>query len=162
MEKTILSKLGGRGSVKCLAAAAAAGLLLFLLGGTLFGGGEGKEQGAEDVAHDSIRFYTEELEKRIEAICLEVHGVKEAHVLLTLEGGSEYVYSANTSAARSTLFTAGKSGESPVLVQEICPKIRGVAIVCTRGDDSAVQLTITELLSAALGISAANIRVAGT
>jgi stage III sporulation protein AG len=91
------------------------------------------------------------MEERIETLCEELSGVREAHVLLTLESGVEYVYADGGAWDR----------ESPLLLQEISPQIRGVAVICTGGDDSAVRLTITELLSAALGIPSSRIRVAG-
>lgn len=157
----ILAKMKG---IRWILAVAAVGLLLLFVGTSLDTGAKQSAQSAADTeGYDFIRFYTESLEKRIEALCREVHGVNEAHVLLTLEGGSEYVYAANTSSSsHSYTILQQQQGETPVLVQEICPKIRGVAVVCTHGDDSAVRLAITELLSAALGISSANIRVAGS
>ena len=111
----------------------------------------------------SVRFYTEEMEARIADLCRQIHGVSEVHVLLTMEGSSEYVYAENTSgSARDYVILQKGDGSAPVQVHEIYPKIRGVAVVCTRGGDSEMQRTITELLSAALGISASRIRVAGT
>ena len=127
-------------------AAACAGLL-FLIGGSYFSRGGS----SAEVQDASVRFYTRTMEERIEALCEELSGVREAHVLLTLESGVEYVYADGGAWDR----------ESPLLLQEISPQIRGVAVICTGGDDSAVRLTITELLSAALGIPSSRIRVAG-
>ncbi len=128
-------------------AAACVGLLLLIGAGIL--GRDGASASAPQDA--SVRFYTRTMEERIEALCEELSGVREAHALLTLESGVEYVY------ADGGLWDR----ESPPLLQEISPQIRGVAVICTNGDDSAVRLTITELLSAALGIPASRIRVAG-
>ena len=111
----------------------------------------------------AVQFYTEHLEKRIEDLCRQMRGISEAHVLLTLDGSSEYVYAEDGgSASREYVLMQRDSTEAPLLVKEICPRIRGVAVVCTHGDDSAVRLAITELLSAALGIPASAVRVAGT
>ena len=142
---------------------AAAGIGIFLLlTAPYFSASEKKDIQTDTDTYFSVRFYTENLEERIAALCRQVHGVNEAHVLLTLEGGSEYKYAESISgAARDYIITENADGESPVLVQEIYPQIRGVAVVCTRGDDSSVQLTLTQLLSAALGIPASRIRVAG-
>jgi len=131
---------------RVLAAAAVLGLLL-LVWGRARASAPASSGGAPEV---SLRFYTELLEERVAALCREVGGVREAHVLLTLEGGVEYVYA-----------EAARSAETPLLLQQISPQIRGVAVVCTHGGDSAVQRTITELLSAALGVPASRIRVAG-
>ena len=120
------------------------------------------ESKAEE-SYYSVRFYTEEMESRIADLCRQVHGVNEVHVLLTMEGSSEYVYAENASgSARDYVILQKGDGSEPVQVHEIYPKIRGVAVVCTRGGDSEMQRTITELLSAALGIAASRICVAGT
>lgn len=117
----------------------------------------------DDGGFTSVQFYTENLEERIAKLCREVHGVSEVYVLLTLDGGSEKIYAEDSAAsARDYVILQGSTEEQPVLIREIYPKIRGVAIVCSHGDDSAMQLTITELLSAALGIPSSSIRVAGT
>ena len=55
-----------------------------------------------------------------------------------------------------------KSGsEEAVTVAEIYPEIRGVAIVCTGGDDPGIRTALTELLSASLGIPTHRIKIAG-
>ena len=121
------------------------------------------QENKETKTYESVYFYTEELEKRIETICREIKGVSEAHVLLTLDGGSEFIYAEDTSAsAREYVIIEGKEAGAPILIQEIYPEIRGVAVVCSHGNDSEMQKTVTELLSAALGISSSRIRVAGT
>ena len=52
-------------------------------------------------------------------------------------------------------------GDKTVLINEIYPQIRGVAIVCTNGDNVQIQKKVTELISASLGISSGRITVAG-
>ena len=96
-------------------------------------------------------------------MCRQIHGIGEVHVLVTLEGGCEYVYAENiTGGSHSYLLSSDGEGESPVFVQQIYPRIRGVAVVCTKGSDSAVQLAVTQLLSAAFDIPTSRIYVAGT
>ncbi len=115
----------------------------------------------------AVQYYTEILEQRITALCTSISGVQEATVLLTLESGSEYVYAQNTTTSGSNtgawdyVIIQQGEGEEAVMVTEIYPRVRGVAVVCTGGDSAAVQQTITELLSASLGISSNRIRVAG-
>lgn len=147
--------------IKWIAAATAAGLLLLFAG--TFSDEKTPAENETAETYYAVGFYTENLEERIARLCRELGGVKEAYVLLTLEGGSEYVYAENESAsARDYVILRSSDDESPLPVQEISPRIRGVAVVCTHGDDSAVRLTITELLCAALGIPASAVRVAGT
>ena len=142
--------------------AALLGLVLILWGGTAARDTD-KERNDDTESYFSVRFYTEDLEERIEELCKQLHGIGEVHVLVTLEGGSEYVYAENISgSSRSYLLTAEEEGESPVFVQQIYPRIRGIAVVCSRGDDSAVRLAVTQLLSAAFDIPSSRICVAGT
>ena len=150
--------------IRVVVLAAAAGVLLLLFGSVWSGDSMNvKTEASATEAYYSVRFYTENLEERIASLCREVNGINEAHVLLTLDGGSEFVYAeTGENTARDYVILQGTEENGAVLVKEIYPKIRGVAVVCTRGDDSAVRLTVTELLAAALGIPTSSIRVAGT
>lgn len=137
--------------------------VILLIGGGFLGREGGETQNEDTDAYFSVRFYTENLEERIEELCRQLHGIGEVHVLVTLEGGCEYVYAENIAGgSHSYLLTANGDGESPVFVQQIYPRIRGIAVVCSRGDDSAVQLAVTQLLSAAFDIPSSRIYVAGT
>lgn len=145
-----------------MAAVALLGIAL-LIGGRVVGKESDTGQTVDADAYFSVRFYTEDLEERIEELCRQVHGIGEVHVLVTLEGGCEYVYAENiTGGSHSYLLTADGEGESPVFVQQIYPRIRGIAVVCSKGEDSAVRLAVTQLLSAAFDIPSSRIYVAGT
>ena len=138
------------------------GVLLLLFGPYL---SETNTSGDLDTVNDrqSVQYYTEHMEERIEKLCCQIRGIGEAHVLLTLDGSAEYIYAENSGpTAREYVILQGSDTENPLLVKEIYPEIRGVAVVCTHGDDSAVRLAVTELLSAALGIPSSCIRVVGT
>ena len=157
-----IAEMGKIRGLRSIIAAAAAGILLLTFGSVKTG--QTNVKGKEDEKkYYEAEFYTEYLEKRIENLCREVHGIHEAHVLLTLEGDGENIYAENKKdTARDYVILQGDGEETGILVQTVTPRIRGVAVVCTRGDDSTVRLTGTELLSAALGIPASDIRVAGT
>lgn len=145
-----------------IAVAALLGVAL-LVGGGLIGRESETEQADDTDSYFSVRFYTEDLEERIEELCRQVHGIGEVHVLVTLEGGCEYVYAENISGgSRSYLLKEDGEGEAPVFVQQIYPRIRGIAVVCSKGEDSAVRLAVTQLLSAAFDIPSSRIYVAGT
>ena len=105
---------------------------------------------------------------RLQLVCQPsaavVATIEPCSVLVTRDSGSEYVYAANTeesegSGTREYLIVSGENGGEPVRVTEICPKVRGVAVVCTNGDRADVKEKITTLLSAALGIPTNRIRV---
>lgn len=117
-----------------------------------------------------ISTYTGLLEKRISDLCESVSGINKAVVLVTLESGSEYVYAQNTDSheskdikdiTRDYLILQNGNEDTTVLVKEIFPKIRGIAVVCTSGDDPVVQKKIIDLLSAALGVASNRICVSG-
>ncbi|MGN1408994.1 MAG: hypothetical protein ACI4XJ_02335 [Eubacteriales bacterium] len=129
------------------------GLALILLGSLDFGKGKNTE-----VKYDDVSFYTEYLEDKIEEICRSIGGIDEVQVLLTLDCSSEYVYG---ESASDYIILKNDSGEDAVLLREIYPKVRGIAVVCTGGDLPRIRETITELLSAAMGISVSKIKVAG-
>jgi stage III sporulation protein AG len=110
---------------------AAMGAALFLLGGLL---GERDREKTD---------YAGYLEKRVRELCLSIDGVDEAAVFLTLD---------ETETA-SGMFGESKTGGTP--------SVRGIAVVCTGGEYRTVRATVTDLLSAALGVSANRISVAG-
>lgn len=82
---------------------------------------------------------TSELTNMIESI--EKAG--ETQVLLTLESSYEYVY----------------LDDDKTLAKILEPKIRGVAVACTGGDDPVVIEKITKLLSTVLSVSTSSISV---
>ena len=131
-------------------AAAAAGILLLV-----FGGFAGTADTKNDTAYTDVGFYTEYLEKRIRTLCLSVEGITEAEVFLTVDCSSEYIYG----EGGDYLILSG--GEEAVMLCEIYPKVRGIAVVCTGGNSAVVRETVTRLLSAALDLPSSKIEVAG-
>ena len=105
------------------------------------------------------------LEERITALVREVDGVGDCHVMVTLESGSRFVYAADqtysgTGGSEKTLLVETDSGPVGLLVTEIQPSVKGVAIVCDGGGDPAVCQRVTGLVSAAFNISLGRIGVA--
>lgn len=138
------------------------GILLILIG--TFSSQKKTEKTAGDF---SVKYYTETLEDRIADLCKSVDGVSDVHVLLTLDTGSEFVYAQNGEVASSGasisdyLIVEQNGDENVVLVKEIYPAVRGVAIVCRGGEYATIRQTLSELLGAALGIPQAKIKIAG-
>ena len=146
-----------------LAGAAVLGVVLILLPRFL---PDGEKEGTEDTGQTDPSYYSSILEEKIRQLILRVEGIEEAAVLLTLDGSSELVYAQNSSVSEDGrtedyLVIQEDGGERTGLLSEIYPRIRGVAIVCTGGDDVQIQKKITELLSASLGIPSNRITVAG-
>ncbi len=108
--------------------------------------------------------YSSVIEEKIEAFLGSVEGIDFVKVFVTVDGGNELelaeIGGADGYASDYLVIDRGNEEEAAV-VREVYPQIRGIAVACTGGNSPAVQKTITDLLSAALGISTNNIMVAG-
>ena len=164
--KKLFESLGGRRTAVLVTALIAVGIFL------LFAPHESSENDAAELSAPTsvqeLSEYTAELEERITSLITSVDGIEYAKVLITLESGREVVFAENSSdeissdrtSRTSNYLTLERSGDSEALpVTEICPKVRGVAVVCDRGSEPAVQSKLTELLSAALGITSNRIMI---
>ena len=166
------------GSERCVKAMKKSGKLVIALAGVILGvlllliGNRAREE--ESTAADppvttetkSAETYREELEARMEAICSRVAGVGAVDVIVTLEGGYEYVYATDkktTVGGESTSYITVGSGddESLVYVTERLPPILGIGVVCTGGMDPTVRREVTALLAAAFGVGSNKIYVTG-
>ncbi|MBE6541920.1 MAG: hypothetical protein E7672_05690 [Ruminococcaceae bacterium] len=136
---------------------AALGCGLIILAG--FSGGDEEPNKTE---YTDVGFYTEYLERRICDLCKSINGITEATVFLTLDCSSEFIYETEGDGASDFLILTGKDGEYAVMLCEIYPRVRGIAVVCTGGDLPRIQQSVTELLSASLGISSGKIKVVGS
>ncbi|MBR5124233.1 MAG: hypothetical protein IKU90_03800 [Clostridia bacterium] len=112
----------------------------------------------------SVEAYRADLEARMESICAQVAGVGAVDVVVTLEGGYEYVYATDkrvTSSGETVSYITVGSGEGKTLVYvtERAPAITGIGVVCTGGTDANVRREVTSLLSAAFGVGSNKIYV---
>ncbi len=127
-----------------------------------------KEKEEEGVGYDTedVTYYSEKLENKIRELICKSKGVGNATVVVSLDSTGEYVWAENESEGNGT--TLGEyvivnrdDNEETVLIKEIYPRVRGVAVVCDGGNSTEVQNRVTLLISAALGISANKIAVSG-
>ena len=134
--------------------------LLFLLGlGLLLGGnlGSSGEEAVETSPRESAREYQERLTREVESLCRDVAGVGKVTVLIRLSGGYEYVYARD---GDGDYFGVGSGSKKEAVIEQVLPPtVAGIGIVCEGGDSAAVRQTLTELLSAALGIGANKIYI---
>lgn len=146
------------------------GVLLLVLGNThRFGGGEDSSPSdtpAPGVVARTTEEYRTDLEARMEAICAQVVGVGTVDVIVTLEGGYEYVYATDkktTVGGESTSYITVGNGdnESLVYITERLPAVIGIGVVCSGGMDATVRCEVTSLLSAAFGVGTNKIYVTG-
>lgn len=87
--------------------------------------------------------YSEKLTSDLSAMIENITGAGEAKVLLTLDSSYEYVY----------------LDDDKTLAKILEPKIRGVAVACTGGDDPVVKEKVTKMLSTVLSLSTSCISV---
>ena len=146
----------------------ALGVLLLVFGNRAGNTSESPDPSAlpEGAVSRSVEEYRADLEARMEGICGQVAGVGTVDVIVTLEGGFEYVYACDvksTSGGQSTSYVTVGSGddESLVYVTERAPAITGIGVVCSGGMDATVKREVTALLSAAFGVGSNKIYVTG-
>lgn len=149
--------------------AALLGILLLWLGSVA--AKEKTDESEKSVQNDPSSMSAEEFaamtEEKIVAICSEVAGVGEVRAVVTLGGGYRAVYASDsqnsgTSYRSETVLKGSGSSEQAILVGYETPKITGIGIVCTGGDDPTIRQRIVSLVSAAFDISSHKIYVVGS
>ena len=121
-----------------------------------------------DLARTDTAAYVAEQERKLAEMLKRIDGVSDPFVMITLDTSSEYIYASKQSIKESSSANGGttqrdvqrelilyedeRKAKSPILVKEIKPKIKGVAVVC-RGIGSAdMQLEIINLVSTVLSL----------
>ena len=143
-----------------------AGVLLLVL--PLPGGGEA-EEGRGAPVEAGVDFDLEGLERRMEAALSQVEGAGEVSVGLTLRSGTRQVLAQDVSSARgqeeqseertTVVVSSGSGREEAVALQQVYPQFQGALVVCTGGEDPAVQLKMVEAVSALTGLGSDKISI---
>lgn len=138
--------------------------------------GQKSEKAAEETSAED---YRRAAEKSICSIVKSITGDKSPTVVITLESGVRYDYAdlkesdtsastgkeseENRKATKQSYITVRTSdgGEKPLIVTQIMPQIRGVAIVCRFGDTPDVAEKIQNAVTAALNITSQRVYVSG-
>jgi stage III sporulation protein AG len=158
-----------------------AGVILIIVSFFMSGSNGGNKTNQSNMnAHNNLSrtdtvAYVAEQEKKLCEILKRIDGVSEPFVMIVLESSSEYIYATKQSIKESSskngettqkdvqkeiiLYEDEKKAKSPILVKEIKPKIKGVAVVCRgiSGDD--MRLKIINLVSTALNLPANRVYV---
>jgi stage III sporulation protein AG len=127
----------------------------------------------------SVEEYRETLERDIKKIVKGITGDSKPTVVITLESGISYEYADITEGSLSdksdkdTTVTSSQQkqgyitvknkdgSEQALLVKAKMPEVRGVAIVCEGGDNSALAEKIQNTVIAALNITSKRVYIAG-
>ena len=124
---------------------------------------------------DRLSEYIADMEARLCKVVSGIDGAGSTEVFITVENTFETVYANNatldesgdeTKSTKTTqkqlaYTTTKESGEAPVVIKQLCPKICGVLIVCEGGGNSNVRTEILNSVSTAVGIPTTKIYVTG-
>ena len=143
----------------------------FLAIALLFLSGIGKTNKSDTPAEsESINYteYTEMLENRLTTVISSIDGVGKCRVMITLENTSESVYAVNRDSRLDNsvsdtndeyvIYDSDK-GKRPVLIKEYFPKVQGVTVVCSGGDNSLVREKIISAVTALFNIPSNRVSV---
>lgn len=155
-----------------------AGILLIFLS-TFFKGGTQKPAAQQTV--DSTEEYIAAMESKLSKILASINGVGSVKVMITLENSGENIYaveqknntdkSEDSTAADSRRVTQkdsneekitvidGKNGKEAVVRTQIEPKVKGVVVVCSGGDQQIVQQRVTGAVTTVLDVQSSKVCV---
>ncbi len=139
--------------------------------------GEKSEKNSADYTDDYKKLcnYADRAQDELEEIIGKIAGAGSTEVMLTFESSFESVYANNAklledidggevlgskSSEKEIVLVGDRiNGEAPILLKEICPKVKGVLVVCRGGDDIEVCKQIKNAMSALFGISESKVCV---
>lgn len=151
---------------------AGAAVILLLFFSTLPIGGKEEPPPAETSA--GVGEAERELEQRLEKLLSRIDGVDAVSVMVTLEGTSTRIFaeetqsessstdgadtSSKSGSSRTEIVLAG-SGKEPLETSVVCPKVRGVAVVCPAAADPVVREKIANTVSGVLHVGVSRVFV---
>lgn len=134
------------------------------------------------VAYVNLTQYENNLEQSLADIISSIDGAGKTRVMITMDSTVEQVYATNKTMSQKDRVNSGENTETnkdasadstyitvelsdgtqqTVLLKEIQPKVRGVLVVCSGGDNSVVKEKIVDAVTKALDISSSRVGVAG-
>ena len=126
--------------------------------------------------------YAKELEDHLEKLFSHMEGAGKVEVMITLASSSEKVVekdingesetiteedstggkriTSNAVSEETTIYEGGEnSRESPYVSKELTPRVEGVVVLASGGDNAVVKKNITEAAQALFGIDTHKIRI---
>lgn len=163
---------------KILIAVGLAGIVLIALSSFL---PSGKKESAGTVSGSGMTAeeYRQSLEERVGRIVTDITSDTNAAVVVTLDSGFRYSYadatesdsseasgqnseqSSNRTTRSYITVRSSDGGETALLVTEMMPQVRGVAIICRGGNDSETADKIRSAVMAALDLTSKRVYVTG-
>lgn len=161
--KNMLSSDGKK--IKIIVAVGLIGIVLIFASDMLDNGEDKQTENDADISYEE---YTKQLEDKLTDTISLIDGVGECKVMITLENTTESVYAtdAETKSDDSSLnqkdeyvIYDSKDGETPVLIKEYFPRVQGVTVVCSGGDNTAVKEKIINSVTSLFNIPANRVSV---
>lgn len=127
----------------------------------------------------TAQYYCETLEKNVKSIVTSITGDKKATVVITLESGIRYSYASTDETDTSSVtgsatdqsseskkqsyitVKTADGGEQALIVTQIMPEVRGVAIICEGGNNEITAEKIKNAVTAALNINSKRVYISG-
>ncbi|MDE5984113.1 MAG: hypothetical protein K2H13_02520 [Eubacterium sp.] len=149
---------GDSKKIKIIVAVGLIGIVLIFASDML-----GKDNKKQEVSDEKISYeeYTDQLESKLKNLITSIDGVGECCVMITLENTTESVYATDVEFKNDNdsinqkdeyVFYDSEKGETPVLIKEYLPKVQGVTVVCTGGDNIAVKEKIIQAVTSLFNI----------
>lgn len=141
------------------------GLILIAAGNMGFGSSDKVENNEASAGKtEDLEEYRKELEKQLKDIIEKLDGASNVSVMVTFDQGSyaEYAqdgtYSGGTATSKKYVFN---DKDEPITLKIVCPKVRGVAVVCGGGSNPVLAQKIISLLCALLDVNSSRVYVSG-
>ena len=141
----------------------------------------GKKASSDTASQAPETDFVENTEKRLKALVESIEGTGECEVMVTVNASKENQYATEQktggtytddknsngektqsqgTAEEKIIITTDKDGnQTPLVIKEIEPTVKGVVIVCKGGDNPVVKARVCEAVSTLLGISISNVCV---
>ena len=124
--------------------------------------------------------YVARLENQLEDVLSQMEGAGDVTVMITLKSSAEQIVEKDTtedsenvsetdsqggtritenSAKEETTVYADGDSQTPYVRKSIMPKVEGVVVIASGGDNSVVVKNITEVIQALFGIESHKIRI---
>lgn len=153
--------------IKIIVAVGLIGIILIFASDIFAGSSENSSSDkSEKISYEQ---YTQQLENKLTDVISSIDGVGDCRVMITLENSTESVYATDVETKSDDSSTNQKDeyviydsqdGETPVLIKEYLPKVQGVTVVCTGGENIAVKERIIESVTSLFNIPANRVSVA--
>lgn len=150
----------------------AAGMLMIMLSELVPVGKETPEKSAPQMQTSDSGDFRKRTETELKELLEKIDGVGECEVMISIESGTEYIYTENISRFsedntdrrsekldEDIVITENGGTRQPLIRKVIDPKIGGVVIVCEGGGDIIINERVQKAVSTALNISSTRVCV---